>query len=216
MFTGLIQCIGTVAEVLATGRGSRLVLMPDRPLSDLEQGESIAVDGVCLTATACTPTRFHADVSPETLRRTRLGRVVPGRRVNLERALRLSDRLGGHIVTGHVDGLGRVAAIRPQGDFVELSFEVEPAQSRTIVEKGSVAVDGVSLTVASCEGTRFSVALIPTTLNSTTLSDRGVGDEVHIETDVLGKYVEKLLGQSRGTSSDARIHKLLEEGGFLA
>jgi len=192
-----------------------MVLQPDRPLPDLVPGESIAVDGVCLTAIDCAPSRFEADVSPETLRRTKLGRLTPGHRVNLERALRLADRLGGHIVTGHVDGLGRVTAIRPQGDFVEIDVDVGAEVSRTLVEKGSVAMDGISLTIASCQGQRFTVALIPTTLAATTLSDRRVGDEVHIETDILGKYVEKLLGRAPG-ASDARLHKLLEEGGFLA
>jgi len=215
MFTGLIQSIGTVAGIRPAGRGLRLVLQPERPLSDLQPGESIAVDGICLTAVDCTPGRFCADISPETVHRTTLGRLVTGRRVNLERALRLADRLGGHIVTGHVDGLGRVGAVVRQGDFFELTVGVEAPLARHIVAKGSVAVDGISLTVASCTEAQFKVALIPTTLTATTLADRRPGDEVNIETDIIGKYVEKLLGGTAQRSSDERLRKLLGEGGFL-
>lgn len=215
MFTGLIQSIGTVTGIRPAGRGLRLVLQPDRPLSDLQSGESIAVDGICLTAADCTPGQFAADISPETVQRTTLGRLAPGRRVNLERALRLADRLGGHIVTGHVDGLGRIDSMTPQGDFVELSIRVEASLSRYVVEKGSVAVDGISLTVASCTKTQFKVALIPTTLVATTLADRRPGDEVNVETDILGKYVERLLGGTAQRSSDERLRKLLGEGGYL-
>jgi len=217
MFTGLIQRIGTLASTSQTGEGARLTIQVAAPFEALRFGESIAVDGVCLTVVDPSPTRFTVDVSPETLRKTTLGDRHPGARLNLERALRLTDRLGGHIVTGHVDRPGRVVQLRKLGQFLEIWFEVSPADSRYLVEKGSVAVDGVSLTVAECRHHRFSVSVIPTTLTETTLADRRLGETVNIETDILAKYVEKLLGGGGDDNADTdeRLRSLLHEGGFL-
>ncbi len=164
-----------------------------RGLGRLALGESIAVNGVCLTVTARSPRRFTVDVSPETLRRSTLGSVAIGTRMNLERALRLTDRLGGHLVQGHVDGVGRLATIRPQGDWLLYRFTAPAALHRYLVEKGSIAVDGVSLTIFACRAGAFTVALIPHTLARTTLGERKPADRVNLETDVLMKHVAALL-----------------------
>lgn len=185
------------------------------PFENLEVGESIAVDGICLTAVEPDGARLVLDVSPETLRRTTLGERRAGDPVNLERALRLSDRLGGHLVTGHVDGVCRVARIQEQGPFVELHFSAPPALLRYVVEKGSVAVDGISLTVASCRADGFSVALIPATLKQTTLARRRPGDKVNIETDLLGKYVEKLLAGRGAPEQNRQLAELMSKSGFM-
>jgi len=189
----------------------------DFALHDPEEGESIAVNGVCLTALDIQGNSFMVDVSPETLARTGLGTLQTGAMVNLERALKLSDRLGGHLVSGHVDGMGRVEDRRAVGDFTLFTFSLDRGLSRYIIEKGSVALDGVSLTVNSCEGNRFSVSIIPHTLAVTTLGDLNSGDRVNVEVDIIGKYVEKLLtaksvesGTAGGMSS-----AFLAEHGFL-
>jgi riboflavin synthase len=213
MFTGLVQRIGSLVSRTAAGSGMRLVIDVSPPFESMDVGESIAVDGACLTATFPDPARLTLDVSPETLRRTTLGERRPGDKVNLERALRLSDRLGGHLVTGHIDDTGRLARKHQRGDFVELHFAVAPSLSRHIVEKGSVAVDGVSLTVATRSDSEFSVALIPTTLSATTLAGRRPGDRVNLETDILGKYVEQLL-TGKG-ARDQRLQSLLSDSGFF-
>jgi riboflavin synthase len=216
MFTGLIQRMGTLLEKRSFGQGIRLVIGVEPPFESLDMGESVAVDGACLTVVVPDPARFAVEVSPESLVRTSLASRRPGQPVNLERALRLSDRLGGHLVTGHVDCTGRVVGVAQRGSFVELSFEVPAEAARLVVEKGSVTLDGVSLTVASCQGNRFTVALIPATLDATTLRDRRTGDVVNVETDILGKYVEKLLsGRTGGPGTDDRLHKLLAQSGFI-
>ncbi len=191
----------------------RLVIDVSPPFDSMDIGESIAVDGACLTAVFPDPARLTLDVSPETLRRTTLGDRRPGDMVNLERALRLSDRLGGHLVSGHIDDVGRLARKHQQGTFVELHFAVTPSLSRYIVEKGSIAVDGVSLTIATRSNSEFSVALIPTTLANTTLAGRRIGDRVNLETDILGKYVEQLMA-GRG-AQDQRLQSLLSDSGFF-
>jgi len=175
----------------------RLTIATPRPLARLALGESIAVNGACLTVTGRRGRRFTADVSPETLRRTTLGGLAPGTRVNLERALRLGDRLGGHIVQGHVDGVGRVEAIDPDGDWLAYRFRAARAVAPYLIEKGSIAVDGVSLTVAACRGSRFTVALVPHTLAQTNLAARRPGDLVNLEADVLLKQIEAML-RARG------------------
>ena len=161
-------------------------------------GESIAVDGACLTVTAHRGRRFTADVTPETLRRTTLGALPRGARVNLERALRVGDRIGGHIVLGHVDGVGRLLAIRPEGNWFLYRFRAPRALAPYLVEKGSIAVDGVSLTIFDCRGTSFTVALIPHTLKETTLGERRPGDRVNLEADVLLKHIAALVRSRRG------------------
>ncbi|HVL52079.1 MAG TPA: riboflavin synthase [Actinomycetota bacterium] len=188
MFTGIVETVGTAAEV----SGSRIRLESD--LVDLVVGESIAVNGVCLTVTAPGSGSFSADISEETARRTSLGSLRVGSPVNLERAMPAGGRFGGHIVQGHVDGVGSVADVRELPGSVEMSFSLPPELERYLVHKGSVTLEGVSLTVAALEPGGFAVALIPHTLQSTTFGTKLPGDAVNIEVDVLAKYVERLLG----------------------
>ena len=187
MFTGIVEASGTVASSSAT----RLEVSSD--LTDLVLGESIAVNGVCLTVADCSPGSFVADISEETARRTSLGSLAVGDRVNLERAMAAGGRFGGHIVQGHVDAVGRVKAVKELEGSVEMVFEVPGELERYLVEKGSVTVEGVSLTVVSLSIGEFSVSLVPHTLASTTLGSRKAGDPVNLEVDVLAKYVERLL-----------------------
>ena len=197
MFTGIVETVGRVERVAPQGRGARLTISTPRPLARLALGESIAVSGACLTVVRRAGRRFAVDVSPESLRRTTLGALAPGDRVNLERALRAGDRLGGHVVQGHVDGVGTLATIRPEGDWVLYRFRAPAGVRRYLVEKGSIAIDGVSLTVFACRGTAFSVALIPHTLAATTLGERRPGNRLNMEADVLMKHVEALLPSRR-------------------
>ncbi|MCW3050121.1 MAG: riboflavin synthase, alpha subunit [Solirubrobacterales bacterium] len=192
MFTGLVEDLGTVAAVDATGDGVRLTL-ESRLARELGEGDSISVNGVCLTAVGVCGDRFGADVMHETLRRSSLGEVAAGSRVNLELALRADARLGGHMVQGHVDGVGAVAAVRPDGFARIVTVEADPALLRYVVEKGSIAVDGVSLTVARVGDSDFDVSLIPETLERTNLGRAEPGAPVNLEVDILAKYVEKLV-----------------------
>jgi riboflavin synthase len=219
MFTGIVQGLGTVKSVSRMAQGCVLAIAPDFELDRCELGESIAVNGVCLTATAISSSHFTADVSPETLSRTTLGELGPGSRVNLERALQLSDRLGGHIVSGHIDCVGQVAERRELRDFTLFTFRLENRFDRYLIEKGSVAIDGISLTVNSCSRGEFSVAIIPHTCSITTLGFRKVGHRVNIELDVIGKYVEKLLQSGRGEKAGRDAQEIdtafLARHGFL-
>ena len=195
MFTGLVADLGTVSAVDATDDGVRL-RVSTALARELADGDSVAVNGVCLTAVGADRDGFGADVMHETLRRSSLAEVAPGARVNLELPLRANERLGGHVVQGHVDGLGAIRAVREEGFARVVTIEADPALLRYVVEKGSIAVDGVSLTVASVDGDAFSVSLIPETLERTTLGAAGPGAPVNLEVDILAKYVEKLLPSS--------------------
>jgi riboflavin synthase len=197
VFTGIVETTGRVARRAPRGAGTRLTIAGARDLSRLALGESVAVNGACLTVAARRGRLFAVDVSPETLRRTALGSLVPGARVNLERALRVGDRLGGHIVLGHVDAVGTLEAIRPDADWTAYRFRAPTSLARYLVEKGSIAVDGVSLTVFACRGRHFTVALIPHTLARTTLGERRPGDPVNLEADVLMKHVEAMVRAHR-------------------
>jgi riboflavin synthase len=190
VFTGIVEESGTVLETTA----DRLVVSGLLVTKDAARGDSIAVNGVCLTVVEVRDDTFTADVMPETWQRSALGRLRPGDRVNLERAATPSTRLGGHLVQGHVDGVGTVAAREPGDGWESVRIAVPPALARYLVEKGSVSVDGVSLTVIAAGPDWFTVGLIPTTLEVTTLGRRQVGDPVNLEVDVVAKYVEKLLG----------------------
>jgi len=190
MFTGLVGDLGTVASVDRSPSGARLSF-ESALTTELREGDSIAVNGVCLTAIGLCGPRFGADVMAETLGRSALGDLEPGARVNLELALRATDRLGGHVVQGHVDGLGVVGALRDEGFARVLTIEAGPEILRYVVEKGSIAVDGVSLTVARVDDRSFDVSLIPETLERTTLGHAVVGRPVNLEADVFAKYVEK-------------------------
>jgi len=193
VFTGLVADLGRVAALDPTDEGLRLTL-GTRLAADVDEGDSVAVNGVCLTATAVGPDSVGTDVMHETLERSTLGDVRPGAPVNLELAVRAADRLGGHIVQGHVDGVATVAGVREDGFASVVTFvPADPALLRYVVEKGSIAVDGVSLTVARIDDAAFDVWLIPETLERTTLGAAGAGTRVNLEVDVVAKYVEKLL-----------------------
>lgn len=192
MFTGIIETLGEVIAV-EPGDGSSTLTVRGEVVDGAAIGDSIAVNGVCLTATSIEGDDFTADVMAETLRRTTLGALTPGDAVNLERAATAATRLGGHLVQGHVDGVGRLTRRAPSGAFDEVSIELPADLLPYVVEKGSVAVDGISLTVMAVHGSEITIGLIPETLQRTTLGRRGTGDEVNIEVDVIAKYVERLL-----------------------
>lgn len=194
MFTGIVEERGTVAEVTPLEDAARLRISGDLVTQDARHGDSIAVNGVCLTVVETGPGWFTADVMAETLRRSSLAGAQPGSPVNLERAARVDSRLGGHIVQGHVDDTGTVMAIDPAEHWTLVRISLPPRLARYVVEKGSITVDGVSLTVVDVTADSFSVSLIPTTLGLTTLGVRGVGDTVNLEVDIVAKYVERLMG----------------------
>lgn len=193
MFTGIVEEIGTVDSVVDLGDSLRLRIIATIVTSDARHGASISVNGTCLTVVDHGEDWFEADVMKETLDRTALQSLKPGGRANLERAARVDGRLGGHIVQGHVDGIGRIVGLEPSAHWTVVRIEVPQELSRYLVEKGSVTVDGVSLTIVSVGDEEFSVSLIPTTLAETTLGLACVGDLVNIEVDILAKYVEKLV-----------------------
>lgn len=202
MFTGIIADIGRVAAITRRDKGALLTLGTALDLSEVAQGDSIAVNGVCLTAVGFGDGTFQADVSVETLKRSSLAAAKVGERVNLELAVRLGDRLGGHLVQGHVDGVGQLVARDPVGEGWELTYELPEALLDQVVEKGSIALDGVSLTIARLVERRVTVAVVPHTLRMTTLGDRPIGAPINVETDVIGKYVLRALGRM-GASSRA-------------
>lgn len=195
MFTGIVEESGRVASVQASSEGARLEIVAPLVAVGARVGDSVAVNGVCLTVTnvVVSEARLGFDAVPETLARTGLGRLRSGDRVNLERPLAVGDRLDGHIVQGHVDGVGRIAALDPDGNATRVTIAAPAALMRYVVEKGSIAVDGISLTVAGVETEQFWVAIIPHTLEVTNLSHRRVGDTVNLEVDILAKYVERLM-----------------------
>ena len=193
MFTGIVQAVGHLSTSEIRGGDRRMVFETGAlALDDVRTGDSIAVAGVCLTALDVTADRFAADVSTETLKLTTLGSLEPGAAVNLEKALRLSDRLGGHLVSGHVDGLGHVVDIQADARSQRWTFEVPAALARYIASKGSICIDGVSLTVNEVDGLRFGVNLIPHTQEMTTFVQRSIGDAVNIEVDRMARYAERL------------------------
>ncbi len=198
MFTGLVECEGVITRAERVSGGMRLEVYAPEFGRDMAIGDSIAVDGVCLTVVKFIRGAFLADVSGETLDRTTLGSLQQGSKVNLERAVRLSDRLGGHLVTGHVDGIGRLELRQPAGRFTVYQFQAPPSVMRYVVEKGSIAVDGISLTVARIGETGFTAAVIPQTEQVTTLKDKAIGAPVNLETDIIAKYVQRFVDAYMG------------------
>jgi riboflavin synthase len=197
VFTGIVRERGRVAAVDGGGDGVRLTVDAPTTAPGVAVGDSVAVNGVCLTAVETGNGTLAFDAVPETLARTSLGRLRPGARVNLEPALRAGDPMGGHVMQGHVDGLARVRSVEPEGDGRRIWIDAAPDLLRYTVEKGSIAVDGVSLTVAALDDDGFAVALIPHTLSETTLGEVAAGDDVNLEVDVLAKYVERLVTMHR-------------------
>ena len=194
MFTGIVEELGSVDRLVDLGDAARITVRGPLVTADAAGGDSIAVNGVCLTVVDVEDGAFTADVMRETLDRSALGRLAVGDPVNLERAATLATRLGGHIVQGHVDGVGEIRSRRPGEQWEIVTVSLPTGLGRYVVEKGSVAVDGVSLTVARIGADEFDVSLIPTTLKATTLGSKGVGEPVNLEVDVIAKYVEKLVG----------------------
>ena len=215
MFTGIVEELGTIRSIRRGAASAVLSIGAEAVLSDLRIGNSVAVNGVCLTATGVDGSGFTADVMHETLQRSSLGALGPGSRVNLERAMAADGRFGGHIVSGHIDGTGTIAERRRDDNAVWYTVSAPPALLRYIVEKGSIAIDGISLTVASVEADRFSVSVIPHTAAMTLLGAKGPGDVVNLETDIIGKYVERLLRPADTPAARSGISlEFLAENGF--
>ena len=214
MFTGIIEDKGKVLRIEYRGQEMRLAIELPTHLTELQLGDSININGVCLTVVNKKEQEIELDLSQETLQKSILGEVKEGNQVNLERALRLVDRLGGHIVTGHIDGIGVIVEKRKQRDFLQLRIRVPESVSRYVVQKGSIAIDGMSLTVNEYQEGEIQMTLIPYTIEKTTLMDKKVGDRVNIEADILGKYVEKLL--DRGDKKSGQVDlSFLKEHGFI-
>lgn len=215
MFTGIIEEIGQINSFHQKGGGeARISVKCHKIMEDLKIGDSIAVNGLCLTVTQFDPSEIHFDLSLETISNSRFSSSSKGIQVNLERAMNLKDRFGGHIVQGHIDGLGRVTEIQQRSDFYELFFQVDANIHRYLIHKGSVTVDGISLTLATLRDDGFSVSVIPLTFKGTNLKFLKQGDQVHIETDVIGRYVEKLLQPNlRGVKSKI-TPEFLRDNGF--
>jgi riboflavin synthase len=215
MFTGIVEEIGTIREIARRGASVRLSVACSKVLDGTKPGDSICVNGICFTVSGMGQGWFAADVMPETVRRTGLDALGGNDRVNLERALRPSDRLGGHIVSGHIDGTGTVTGRSREDDAVWLTITAPDEVLRYIVHKGSVALDGTSLTVARVDSRSFAVSLVPTTTGKTTLGERRTGDMVNIECDVIGKYVEKLLDRRHDGAKGGVTMEMLENNGFV-
>ena len=212
MFTGIVEEIGTVCEVKRNGNNSYIRIIAEKVLSDVHIGDSIAVNGVCLTVTRHDGNIFQADVMNETLNRSSLGSLRNGSKVNLERAMSAEGRFGGHIVSGHIDGTGKITDIKNDGIAIWYTISAKPEIMRYIVEKGSVAIDGISLTVARVTENNFSVSIIPHTAEQTILSLKKIGDIVNLENDIIAKYVEKLIvpPKKKGVTLE-----LLAQTGFI-
>ena len=214
MFSGIIETVGAIRALKKDAKGARISIDAPGVLGGVGLGDSIALNGVCVTVVDFDERRFEADLSVETLRRTNLGALAVGDRCNLERAMALGERLGGHLVSGHVDGVGKIRSRKNEGDSIWLTFEAPVEVMRYVVYKGSIAVDGISLTVAACDNETFSVSIIPHTSEQTTLTEKKDGAAVNLEADLIGKYVEKLLmphAESR-SQGGVTMEKLREQG----
>jgi len=218
MFTGLVEGIGKIKAVTKTGRDMNIIIMPLFDMADCRIGDSISVDGVCLTVTAIKEKMLSMYASEETIFRSTLGRLKQGGEVNLERALSLAGRLGGHMVSGHVDGVGKILRKEQVQRSWILRVEIDEDMSRYTIEKGSIALDGISLTINHCQGNFFEVNIIPETATRTTILKKKVGDQVNIETDLMAKYVEKFIKSKSISEKDGASgpidRKMLEKFGF--
>jgi riboflavin synthase len=214
MFTGIIEDKGKVIRLEHRGQEKKLTLELPINLTEVQLGDSININGVCLTIVEKRGRTIVLDLSSETLQKTVLGELKEGDQINFERALKLTDRLGGHIVTGHIDGIGVITEKRKEGDFLQLKIRIPKLVSRYVVQKGSIAIDGISLTVNECEDEEIKMTLIPYTLKKTTLIDKKVGDRVNVEADILGKYVEKMMSRGEEKSKGMDL-SFLKEHGFI-
>ena len=219
MFTGIIEGLGKIYALQPSGEGKKLTIEADFILKGSKEGDSISVSGACLTAVVIDGGRFTVDVSPETLSRSTFAQAKTGERVNIERAMRLSDRIDGHLVSGHIDGVGTITHRKIKSNAIVITIGVPESLSRFMIEKGSVAVDGISLTINGCDQNSFEVSIIPYTSKLTTIGFKSIGDHVNIETDMIGKYVEKFLsgiqtGDKHSRKSDISM-ELLAKAGFL-
>lgn len=216
MFTGLIEEIGRVESVVKSAKSARITIKAKKVLEGIKLGDSICTNGVCLTVTSYNSSGFIIDVMAETMRRSNLKKFSTGDEVNLERALRVGDRLGGHIVSGHIDGIGTIVNFEREDNAIWITVAASPEILKYIIEKGSIAIDGVSLTVAYIDNSVFKVSIIPHTKDMTTLLKRKVGDEVNLECDMIGKYIEKLMvaGKQEPIKKDIDFN-FLNENGFI-
>ncbi|MCY3824088.1 MAG: riboflavin synthase [Nitrospinae bacterium] len=215
VFSGIIETVGAVRSLRKDADGARIAIEAPAVLDGVRLGDSIALNGVCVTVVDFDERKFEADLSIETLRRTNLGELAVGGRCNLERAMALGERLGGHLVSGHVDGVGKIRSRKNEGDSIWLTFEAPVEVMRYVVYKGSIAVDGISLTVAACDSKTFSVSIIPHTSEQTTLTEKKDGAAVNLEADLIGKYVEKLLApHAESRSHDGVTMEKLREQGY--
>lgn len=207
MFTGIIEEIGILQEVQKGTKSSVLMIQGDLIFNDLQIGDSVAVNGVCLTVSYCSKITFTADIMHETLNRSSLRLLKRGSRVNLERAMPVNGRFGGHIVSGHIDGTGTIAEIKKDDNAIWYTIKTTDKIMKYIVEKGSVAIDGTSLTVAGVTPGSFRVSIIPHTVKTTIISEKSIGDNVNLENDVIGKYIEKLIGHQQPQKTQSNITK---------
>jgi len=221
MFTGIIEGLGHIAAIRSSGRGKRVTVDANFLLDRTKIGDSISVSGACLTAVEIENRRFEVDLSPETLNTTTFGKAKVGDRVNLERAMRLSDRIDGHLVSGHIDGTGIIKQRETLGNAIIVIIEADESLTRHMIDKGSVAVDGISLTINSCDAKSFSVSIIPHTAKLTTIGFKNRGDHVNIETDMIGKYVVRFLsgvsrtGQGQPAKQSVIDQEFLIKTGFI-
>ncbi|MFL0269080.1 riboflavin synthase [Candidatus Clostridium radicumherbarum] len=216
MFTGIVEEIGKIEGIIKSEKSARITIKAHKVLEDVKLGDSICTNGVCLTVTAFNNGKFTVDVMAETMRRSNLRNISPGTEVNLERALRASDRLGGHMVSGHIDGTGTIKDFEEEDNAVWLTIDAPPELLKYIVQKGSIAIDGVSLTVAYIDDKVFKVSIIPHTKDATTLLKKKIGEIVNLECDMIGKYIEKFLQTKEQPATKKAIDfNFLSDNGFV-
>lgn len=215
MFTGLVEEIGTVKYILKGSKSAKISIEANEVLKDIKLGDSISTNGVCLTVTEFTNNSFTVDVMPETVRHSNLKNVKIGNKVNLERALRVGDRLGGHLVSGHIDGVGIIKDYKVEDNATWISIEAPSELLKYIIKKGSVALDGTSLTVAYVDDEIFKVSIIPLTKEETTILSKKIGEEINIECDMVGKYIEKFTLYDKGETKKGIDMEFLKNNGFL-